>query len=245
MENEMKLNILVLSMASCAVLAACGGGGGEAPAAAPQPAQQPAAAAVVAQPVQTVAPAARPEPAPARIAVDVYGDSIGVMEGHHLAELAADIDVRNRSVAGRSLRDFTEAHLAEFAATSDARVTVVALGTNDAIVRPSSYSISEYESSLDAAVRTLQATGKRVVIESAPAILVDLQPAGRFAPDGADRYAAAAAGVAASTGAVLCDRRAETIDATSADLPDGVHPVPALSARLAQALAKCVRLAAR
>jgi lysophospholipase L1-like esterase len=205
----------ILAAALCFALAACGGGGGS-------------------------DPSTQPQAAPARV-VDVYGDSIALTEAQNVAPLVAPDKVRNHAVSGSSLQQAIVAGLMTDAAKSDAAAVVLAYGTNDALMRAGYYSPAEYRAALSDAARAILASGKGLVIETAPQVIVSIAPAGRYNNLGADQYARAAREVAREVGAVLCDRN--TRQSTPDMMPDGVHPTGALAASNAQALAACIRLA--
>lgn len=203
----------IISLALVALLAACGGGGSD-------------------------TPAAQPQSAPSHT-VDVYGDSIALTEAQNVAPLLSPSKVRNHAVNGSSLQQAIAAGLMADAAQSDADVIVLAYGTNDALQRAGYFGPTEYRQALSSAAKAILASGHGLVIETAPQVIVDLAPAGRYTLTGADQYAEQARQVAREVGAVLCDRN--TRPSTPETVPDGVHPVGALAASNAQALAECVR----
>lgn len=206
--------------AALAVLTACGGGGGSGS----TPAEQPAAAAAV--------------------TVDVYGDSIAVTEAYTLAALMPTTRVRSYAVSGSTLQQAVAAGWMTNAAKSTGDVVVLAYGgTNDALLRAGYYGPTEYRLALADASRQIIASGKALVIETAPQVIVDRAPAGRYNNTGADQYAEQARQVAREVGAVLCDRNARP--STPETMPDGVHPVGQLATENAQALARCVAEALR
>lgn len=184
------------------------------------------------------------QPAVKAETVDVYGDSIAVTEAANVAPLVAPHRVRSHAVSGSTLQQAVAAGWLADAHKSDAAAIVLAYGgTNDALMRPGYYSPAEYRAALAGAARAIVASGKGLVIETAPRVLVELAPAGRYNNVGADQYAEQARQVAREVGAVLCDRNARP--STPDVMPDGVHPVGQLAAQNAQALADCVRAALR
>lgn len=196
----------------CAILTACGGGGSQ-----DTPAQ------------------AEPAQVPPRVTVGLYGDSIMVGEGAALARDATAYAVTSHAVSGTTLQWAIQARLIESAPED---VVVIAYGTNDALMRAGYYSPTEYGNALRTVTASLLANGKRVVIETPPRVIVDLAPAGRYSNVGADQYADAARSAAADMRVMLCDRNTRAVSADT--MPDGVHPVPAVSTENAAALAACI-----
>lgn len=201
-----------------ALLAACGGGGSDSPTAKPQA-------------VETVA------------VVNVYGDSIAITESEALAQVAPQYAVRANAVSGRPLKDAIRLGLVEEAIASDADVIVIAYGTNDARMIAGSFSPLQYGEALRSAAVEISASGKRVVIETPPNLVMDIVPAGKYVPTGTAQYIDAAVEAARYAGAVLCDR--SQLATTASNTPDGTHPGAALTDANARALAGCIKAALR
>jgi len=224
---------MLITVASVALLAACGGGGGDTPA-------QTATAA------QAVAPAAsEPYMRPTAL-VAIYADSIGIPEGAALESILGAGQVINRSRGGYYLRGAFDAGLLDEAVAAPVRVVVLGYQVNDARPGiPGNYTLDEYRAELQAVSTRIKLSGKAVVLETAPRPVVAGVNGAAYAGDLVAPYAQAMREVGAAVGAVVCDRYAATLNATLDDMPDGVHPAAHLVAADAAMLSGCIAAALR
>lgn len=207
----------IISLALVALLAACGGGGSDTPSAQPQ--------------------AARPAPLGD---VVIYGDSIGVTEGAELAKIMPG--VVNRSRGGMHLHQFIDERMDDEALTAARQAVVIAYGTNDArLDGVGYYTAPQFQAALYDVAAAVKAMGARVVLETPPQTVAGGSSVGIFGAGSVEPYAVAVRAVGLQLGLTVCDRWARTEGVTLADMPDGVHPVGALAASNAAALAGCIK----
>lgn len=221
----------ILTLALCALLAACGGGGSDTPA-------QPAQAA------QAAAPAASEPYIQPTALVAIYADSIGIPEGAALESILGAGQVINRSRGGYYLRGAMDAGLLDEAIAAPVRVVVLGYQVNDARTDiPGNFTLDEYRAKLTEVATRIKLSGKAVVLETAPRPVDGGPSSAIFAGNRVLPYAEAMREVGAAVGAVVCDRYAATINATLVDIPDGVHPAPHLVSANAAMLSGCVAAA--
>ena len=171
---------------------------------------------------------------PQQGSIGCYGDSIMYTECDALGRTGAK--VRNLADGGGRLAEFAAptGRYARAMASDDA-VSVIAFGTNEArrSGTDDNQSPDQFEQTLRMVVRGLQSTGKRVVLETPPVLLTDRRAE-------AAEYGRRVRIVAADLSVQLCDRERAFPDADSADIPDMVHPGPAMTEANALRLKQCV-----